>query len=104
MGAGLGDSTMLITDGRFSGATRGPSIGHVAPEAAVGGPIAIVQNGDIVSMDADTKELILHISDEELSSRKKDWIAPKINVKNAFLRKYAKLVSSASIGAITSGD
>ena len=104
MGAGLGDSTMLITDGRFSGATRGPSIGHVAPEAAVGGPIAFVQNGDIVSMDADTKELILHISDEELSSRKKDWIAPKINVKNAFLRKYAKLVSSASIGAITSGD
>ena len=104
MGAGLGDSTMLITDGRFSGATRGPSIGHVAPEAAVGGPIAFVQNGDIVSMDADTKELILHISDEELSSRKKDWTAPKINVKNAFLRKYAKLVSSASIGAVTSGD
>ena len=104
MGAGLGDPTMLITDGRFSGATRGPSIGHVAPEAAVGGPIAIVQNGDIVSMDADTKELTLHISDEELSSRKKDWTAPKINVKNAFLRKYAKLVSSASIGAVTSGD
>jgi len=104
MGAGLGDSTMLITDGRFSGATRGPSIGHVAPEAAVGGSIAIVQNGDIVSMDADTKELTLHISDEELSSRKKDWTAPKINVKNAFLRKYAKLVSSASIGAVTSGD
>ena len=104
MGAGLGDSTMLITDGRFSGATRGPSIGHVAPEAAVGGPIAFVENGDIVSMDADTKELILHISDEEFSNRKKDWTAPEINVKNAFLRKYAKLVSSASIGAITSGD
>ena len=104
MGAGLGDSTMLITDGRFSGATRGPSVGHVAPEAAVGGPIAFVENGDIVSMDADTKELILHISDEELSNRKKDWTAPEINVKNAFLRKYAKLVSSASIGAVTSGD
>jgi len=104
MGAGLGDSTMLITDGRFSGATRGPSIGHVAPEAAVGGPIAFVENGDIVSMNADTKELILHISDEELSNRKKDWAAPEINVKNAFLRKYAKLVSSASIGAVTSGD
>ena len=104
MGAGLGDSTMLITDGRFSGATRGPSIGHVAPEAAVGGPIAFVENGDIVSMDADTKELILHISDEELSNRKKDWTASEINVKNAFLRKYAKLVSSASIGAVTSGD
>ncbi|HIM82550.1 MAG TPA: dihydroxy-acid dehydratase [Nitrososphaerales archaeon] len=104
MGAGLGDSTMLITDGRFSGATRGPSIGHVAPEAAVGGPIAFVENGDIVSMDADTKELILHISDEEFSNRKKDWTAPEINVKNAFLRKYAKLVSSASIGAVTSGD
>ena len=104
MGAGLGDSTMLITDGRFSGATRGPSVGHVAPEAAVGGPIAFVENGDIVSMDADTKELILHISDEEFSNRKKDWTAPEINVKNAFLRKYAKLVSSASIGAVTSGD
>tara|TARA_B100000029_G_scaffold119362_1_gene112678 strand:+ start:20944 stop:22620 length:1677 start_codon:yes stop_codon:yes gene_type:complete len=104
MGAGLGDSTMLITDGRFSGATRGPSVGHVAPEAAVGGPIAFVQNGDIVSMNADTKQLILHISDEELSKRKKDWVSPKINVKNAFLRKYAKLVSSASIGAVTSGD
>tara|TARA_Y100000590_G_scaffold379948_1_gene447948 strand:- start:226 stop:1902 length:1677 start_codon:yes stop_codon:yes gene_type:complete len=104
MGAGLGDSTMLITDGRFSGATRGPSVGHVAPEAAVGGPIAFVQNGDIVSMNAETKQLILHISDEELSKRKKDWVSPKINVKNAFLRKYAKLVSSASIGAVTSGD
>ena len=104
MGAGLGDSTMLITDGRFSGATRGPSVGHVAPEAAVGGPIAFVQNGDIVSMDAETKKLILHISDDELSKRKKDWVSPKIKVKNAFLRKYAKLVSSASIGAVTSGD
>ena len=104
MGAGLGDSTMLIPDGRFSGATRGPSVGHVAPEAAVGGPIAFVQNGDIVSMDAETKKLILHISDEELSKRKKDWVSPKIKVKNAFLRKYAKLVSSASIGAVTSGD
>jgi len=104
MGAGLGDSTMLITDGRFSGATRGPSVGHVAPEAAVGGPIAFVQNGDIVSMDAETKQLNLHISDEELGKRKKDWVSPKIKVKNAFLRKYAKLVSSASIGAVTSGD
>ena len=104
MGAGLGDSTMLITDGRFSGATRGPSVGHVAPEAAVGGPIAFVQNGDIVSMDAETKKLILHISDEELSKRKKDWVSPKIKVKNAFLRKYAKLVSSDSICAVTSGD
>ena len=104
IGAGLGDSTMLITDGRFSGATRGPSVGHVAPEAAVGGPIAFVQNGDIVSMDAETKQLNLHTSDEELSKRKKDWVSPKIKVKNAFLRKYAKLVSSASIGAVTSGD
>jgi len=104
MGVGLGDSTMLITDGRFSGATRGPSVGHVAPEAAVGGPIAFVENGDIVSMDADTKQLNLHISDEDLNKRKKGWVAPKVNVKNAFLRKYAKLVSSASIGAVTSGD
>ena len=70
MGAGLGDSTMLITDGRFSGATRGPSIGHVAPEAAVGGPIAFVENGDIVSMDASAKQLTLHISDEDLKKRK----------------------------------
>ena len=104
MGAGLGDSTMLITDGRFSGATRGPSIGHVAPEAAVGGTIAFVENGDIISMDASTKQLTLHISDEELKKRKSIWKTPPINAKNAFLRKYAKLVSSASIGAVTSGE
>ena len=104
MGAGLGNSTMLITDGRFSGATRGPSIGHVAPEAAVGGPIAFVKNGDTISMDASKKELVLHVSEEELKKRKSEWIKPPINAKNAFLRKYAKLVSSASIGAVTSGD
>ena len=104
MGAGLGNTTMLITDGRFSGATRGPSIGHVAPEAAVGGPIAFVKNGDTVSMDADTKQLTLHITEDEFNKRKSDWKTPPISTKNAFLRKYAKLVSSASIGAITSGE
>ena len=104
MGAGLGNTTMLITDGRFSGATRGPSIGHVAPEAAVGGPIAFVKNGDTVSMDADTKQLTLHITEDEFNKRKSGWQAPPTSTKNAFLRKYAKLVSSASIGAITSGE
>ena len=104
MGAGLGNTTMLITDGRFSGATRGPSIGHVAPEAAVGGPIAFVKNGDTVSMNADTKQLTLHITEDEFNKRKSDWKTPPISTKNAFLRKYAKLVSSASIGAITSGE
>ena len=101
MGAGLGESTLLITDGRFSGATRGPMIGHVAPEAAVGGPIALVQEGDIISMDVNSRQLDVKISKEELESREKAWKPREPNYKKGVLAKYSKLVSSASIGAVT---
>ena len=101
MGAGLGDSTMLITDGRFSGATRGPCIGHVAPEAMVGGPIGLIRDGDIITMDAESRELKVKLSSSDLASRRKTWSAPEPNYKTGVLAKYAKLVSSASKGAVT---
>ena len=101
MGAGLGETTLLITDGRFSGATRGPMIGHVAPEAAVGGPISLVKEGDIITMDVKSRQLNVKISDEELASRKMDWSPREPNYKRGVLAKYSKLVSSASIGAVT---
>ena len=101
MGAGLGETTLLITDGRFSGATRGPMIGHVAPEAAVGGPIALVKDGDIITMDVETRQLNVKISDEELESRKTNWTPREPNYKRGVLAKYSKLVSSASLGAVT---
>ncbi len=102
MGAGLGDSTILITDGRFSGATRGGSIGHVAPEAAVGGPIGLVNYGDIITLDIETRQLNVNISDEEMKKRKDAWVPRKPNYERGVLAKYAKLVSSASEGAVTS--
>ena len=101
MGAGLGDSTMLLTDGRFSGASRGPCIGHVAPEAAVGGPIALLQDGDIVSFNAETRDLSVQLSEDELAQRSAEWTAPPPNYDRGVLAKYAKLVSSASVGAVT---
>ena len=101
MGAGLGASTMLITDGRFSGATRGPCIGHVAPEAMVGGPIGLIRDGDIITMDAESRELKVKLSSSDLASRRKTWSAPEPNYKTGVLAKYAKLVSSASKGAVT---
>ena len=102
MGAGLGESTLLITDGRFSGATRGPMIGHVAPEAAVGGPIGLIEEGDTISMDVGSRQLNINISDEELESRRQKWQPRKPNYERGGLAKYAKLVSSASVGAVTS--
>ena len=104
MGAGLGETTMLITDGRFSGATRGPSVGHVAPEAVVGGPIGLIKDGDIVVMDAETRELSMRVSDEELEMRRREWTAPPPNYTDGVLAKYARLVSSASLGAVTTLD
>jgi dihydroxy-acid dehydratase len=101
MGAGLGDTTLLLTDGRFSGATHGPMIGHVAPEAMVGGPIALIRDGDTVTMDVETRELSMNVSDEELAERLKAWTAPAPNYTRGVLAKYAKLVSSASKGAVT---
>ncbi len=102
MGAGLGDSTVLITDGRFSGATRGGSIGHVAPEAAVGGPIGLIENGDTITLDIESRELNVELSESELAERKASWKPKKPNYERGVLAKYAKLVSSASVGAVTS--
>ena len=101
MGAGLGDSTMLITDGRFSGASRGPCIGHVAPEAAVGGAIGLLRDGDTVSFNADERALNVLLSDDELAQRRAEWTPPPPNYERGVLAKYAKLVSSASLGAVT---
>jgi dihydroxy-acid dehydratase len=101
VGKGLGESVMLITDGRFSGATRGPMVGHVAPEAAVGGPIALIRDGDILHMDADRRELGVLLSDSELAKRRALWAPPPPNYTTGVLAKYAKLVSSASEGAVT---
>ena len=101
MGRGLGDSVMLLTDGRFSGATHGPMIGHVAPEAAVGGPIALLRDGDTVVLEVESRTLSVRLSDEELERRRRDWKAPPPKYETGVMAKYAKLVSSASVGAVT---
>lgn len=101
IGAGLGDSVGLITDGRFSGGTYGMVVGHVAPEAAVGGAIALVQEGDTITIDAHARSLHLHVSDEELAQRRANWQPPKARYTTGVLAKYAKLVSSSSLGAVT---
>jgi dihydroxy-acid dehydratase len=101
IGAGLGDSVGLITDGRFSGGTYGMVVGHVAPEAAVGGAIALVQEGDTITIDAQQKLLHLHVSDEELERRRASWKPLPSRAGNGVLAKYAKLVSSSSRGAVT---
>jgi dihydroxy-acid dehydratase len=101
IGAGLGDKVALVTDGRFSGGTYGLVVGHVAPEAAVGGPIALIQEGDTITIDAEQRLLQLNISDEELMKRRAAWQAPPPRYTTGVLAKYAKLVSSSSLGAIT---
>ena len=99
-GMGLGESVALLTDGRFSGATRGASIGHVSPEAAAGGTIALVEEGDLISIDIPNCKITLHVSDEELARRKAAWVCPEPKVKTGYLARYAKLVTSADKGAI----
>ena len=101
MGAGLGKDVALITDGRFSGGSHGFVVGHVAPEAQDGGNIALVKNGDIISIDAINNTINIEISDEELSKRRAKWIAPKLKFDRGVLYKYAKTVSSASKGCVT---
>jgi dihydroxy-acid dehydratase len=101
VGAGLGESVALITDGRFSGATRGLMIGHVAPEAFVGGPIAAVRDGDLISIDLVRRELTLEVSQGELAARLREWSAPAPRYSRGVFAKYASQVSSASEGAIT---
>jgi dihydroxy-acid dehydratase len=104
MGAGLGKDVALITDGRFSGGSHGFVIGHITPEAFVGGPLALVKNGDEIHIDAEKRGIELLVSKKEMAKRKKDWKQPKPRYTKGVLAKYAKLVSSASTGAITDGD
>ncbi|HOK53882.1 MAG TPA: dihydroxy-acid dehydratase [Armatimonadota bacterium] len=99
-GMGLGKDIALITDGRFSGATRGAAIGHVSPEAAEGGPIGMIRNGDIIKIDIPNKRLDVELSDEELAQRRAEWKAPEPKVKNGYLARYARTVSSAGKGAV----
>jgi len=101
VGAGLGDSVGLLTDGRFSGGTRGFCIGHVAPEAAVGGPIAAVRDGDMITIDIANTSLSVELTDEEIAERMKEWTRPKPSYENGVFAKYAALVSSAAEGAVT---
>jgi len=99
-GMGLGESVALITDGRFSGATRGAAIGHISPEAMEGGLIALVEEGDTISIDIPNGKLELKVSDEELTKRRAVWVKPELKVKHGYLARYAKMVSSADKGAI----
>ncbi len=99
-GMGLGSSVALITDGRFSGASRGASIGHVSPEAAVGGPIAFVEEGDIIKIDIDNHSLELDISEEEMAKRKANWTPREPKVTTGYLARYAKMVTSGNRGAV----
>jgi dihydroxy-acid dehydratase len=101
IGAGLGDSVGLITDGRFSGGTYGMIVGHVAPEAYVGGAIALVKEGDSITIDAKERLLQLNITEEEMTQRFTHWQAPQPRYTRGVLGKYAKLVSSSSLGAVT---
>ncbi|MCY4488927.1 MAG: dihydroxy-acid dehydratase [Deltaproteobacteria bacterium] len=101
VGAGLGESVALLTDGRFSGATHGLMAGHVAPEAARGGPIAAVRDGDTITFDVDARRLDVEISEEEMDKRLREWKAPEPRYASGVMAKYAKLVSSASEGAVT---
>jgi len=101
IGQGLGKKVAMVTDGRFSGGTRGFMVGHVAPEAFVGGPIALVKDGDEISIDIEDNSINLHVSDEELTKRKSQWNRPKSNYESGVLAKYASLVGSAAQGAIT---
>ena len=100
VGMGLGESVALITDGRFSGATRGAAIGHVCPEAAQGGPIALVEEGDIISVDIPACKIELQVDEAALADRKAKWVCPEPKVKTGYLARYAKLVTSAARGAV----
>ncbi len=101
IGAGLGDSVGLITDGRFSGGTYGMVVGHVSPEAAVGGPIGLVREGDTITIDAPQRLLQLEIDEAEMARRRASWTAPRPRYLRGVLAKYARQVSSASRGAVT---
>ena len=99
-GIGMDTEVSLITDGRFSGGTRGAAVGHISPEAAEGGPIAIIKDGDIIEIDIPAKQLQLHLSDEEIQGRLKQWKVPEPKIKSGYMYRYAQMVSSASTGAV----
>lgn len=99
VGRGMDESTALITDGRFSGSTRGPCIGHISPEAAAGGPIGLIEDGDIIHIDIPNRSLTVDLSDEELAARRKHF-TPVVKATSPLLKKYSALVSSADKGAI----
>ena len=103
VGEGLGESVALLTDGRFSGGTHGLMIGHVAPEAALGGPIALVEEGDTIVVDVDARRLDLEVPEDVLADRRSRWQAPAPRYLGGVMAKYAALVSSASEGAVTTG-
>lgn len=100
MGMGLGNSVALITDGRFSGASRGAVIGHVSPEAAVGGPIALVEEGDIITIDINANKLDFAVSDEELEKRREKWQPRAPKITTGYLARYAAMVTSGNRGAV----
>ena len=104
MGLGLGDSVALITDGRFSGGTRGPCIGHISPEAAQGGPIALVRDGDTIILDIPARSLHLEVLPEELERRRREWQSPQPKIDSGWLARYAKVVTNASTGAVCKAD
>ena len=101
VGQGLGDSVALVTDGRFSGAAHGPMVGHVAPEAAVGGPIALLREGDVITLDIPRRRLEVRLTEEEMAARRDHWRPPSPRYTTGALAKYARLVGSASEGAVT---
>jgi dihydroxy-acid dehydratase len=101
MGAGLGDKVALLTDGRFSGGSHGFIIGHIVPEAQEGGPIALLQNGDIISIDAKQNSIEVAVSDDELAQRRAQWTMPPYKVTRGTLYKYIKTVKDASEGCVT---
>jgi dihydroxy-acid dehydratase len=101
VGEGLSEEVALVTDGRFSGATHGFMVGHVSPEAARGGPLAALREGDTVVVDVDARELRVELSDDEISARLADWSPPEPRYTDGVFAKYAALVSSASEGAVT---
>jgi dihydroxy-acid dehydratase len=103
VGMGLADSVAMITDGRFSGATRGPCVGHICPEAALGGPLAALRDGDIIEMDIANRVLDVHLGEDELRARLDAWVPPLKEIPQGFLRLYAACVGPASRGAVLEG-
>jgi dihydroxy-acid dehydratase len=101
VGAGLGESVALVTDGRFSGATHGLMVGHVAPEAAVGGPIAALRDGDVIEIDAGARRIAVNLPQAEIAARLERWTEPRPKFDTGVMAKYARLVSSAAHGAVT---